>query len=148
LGGIPFTGVEIADLVNRLHRLTNDFFALEITMTADLDREKVWKDFNNAVNMAPTKLEKWLATEHSRHNGWKEHDDGETIGHHSGRRIVDIKHKRKSDLTDEDYQHMRKVVGYIHRHLKQGGPQDDKEHSHWRYSLMNWGHDPLQSNQL
>ena len=27
--------------------------------------------------------------------------------------------------------------------LKQGGPADDKEHSRWRYSLMNWGHDPL-----
>ncbi len=38
---------------------------------------------------------------------------------------------------------MRKVVGYVHRHLAQGGPQKDKEHSPWRYSLMNWGHDPL-----
>jgi hypothetical protein len=38
---------------------------------------------------------------------------------------------------------MRKIVGYVRRHLKQGGPQDDKEHSAWRYSLMNWGHDPL-----
>jgi len=38
---------------------------------------------------------------------------------------------------------MRKVVGYIHRHLAQGGPKEDKEHSAWRYSLMNWGHEPL-----
>ena len=38
---------------------------------------------------------------------------------------------------------MHKVVGYIHRHMAQGGPADDKEHSRWRFSLMNWGHDPL-----
>ena len=37
---------------------------------------------------------------------------------------------------------MRKVVGYVHRHLAQGGPAQDVEHSKWRYSLMNWGHDP------
>jgi len=38
---------------------------------------------------------------------------------------------------------MRKVVGYTRRHLAQGGPDGDEEHSRWRYSLMNWGHDPL-----
>lgn len=38
---------------------------------------------------------------------------------------------------------MAKVAGYIKRHLAQGGPEKDKEHSDWRYSLMNWGHDPL-----
>ena len=39
-------------------------------------------------------------------------------------------------------EHMRKVVGYARRHLAQGGPQQDVEHSKWRYTLMNWGHDP------
>jgi len=38
---------------------------------------------------------------------------------------------------------MRKVVGYVHRHLAQGDPEQNKEDSGWRYSLMNWGHDPL-----
>ena len=39
---------------------------------------------------------------------------------------------------------MVKVVGYVHRHLAQG-PQNnaDVQESRWRYSLMNWGHDPL-----
>jgi hypothetical protein len=49
----------------------------------------------------------------------------------------------KDDLGDVDYDHMRKVVGYAKRQPAQGGPRDDKEHSKWRYSLMNWGHDPL-----
>ena len=37
---------------------------------------------------------------------------------------------------------MDKVVGYIHRHLAQR-PDGDVEDTDWRYSLMNWGHDPL-----
>jgi hypothetical protein len=56
---------------------------------------------------------------------------------------VAIKRRRRAELSDDDYAHMKKVIGYVHRHLKQGGPRDDKEHSRWRYSLMNWGHDPL-----
>jgi hypothetical protein len=38
---------------------------------------------------------------------------------------------------------MRKVGGYVHRHMAQAGPADDMEQSQWRYSLMNWGDDPL-----
>jgi hypothetical protein len=37
---------------------------------------------------------------------------------------------------------MGRVVGYAHRHQAQK-PQSDVEDSNWRYSLMNWGHDPL-----
>ena len=60
-----------------------------------------------------------------------------------GRRIVEIQRKKKAELTEGDQAHMAKAVGYVKRHLAQGGPQDDVEHSKWRYSLMNWGHDPL-----
>ncbi|WP_426130919.1 DUF3140 domain-containing protein [Pararhizobium sp. PWRC1-1] len=114
-------------------------------MTDDaIDRDKVWKDFAKAVNMTPAALEKWLATEDSKSVGWTEKEGTESVGHHSGRRIVAIKHKTKSDMTEDDFTHMRKVVGYVHRHLAQGGPKQDVEHSAWRYSLMNWGHDPLE----
>jgi hypothetical protein len=45
-------------------------------------------------------------------------------------------------MTDADAEHMRKVVGYVHRHLAQR-PDGDVTETKWRYSLMNWGHDPL-----
>ena len=67
---------------------------------------------------------------------------GESKGHESGRRIVEILRQKKSDYTDEDFDHMKKVKGYVKRHLGQG-PKNDIEDSKWRYSLMNWGHDPL-----
>jgi hypothetical protein len=37
---------------------------------------------------------------------------------------------------------MRKVVGYVARHSKQR-PDGDVTDTHWRWSLMNWGNDPL-----
>ena len=37
---------------------------------------------------------------------------------------------------------MRKVNGYVARHRKQR-PSGDVSDTPWRYSLMNWGHDPL-----
>jgi len=100
------------------------------------DHDKVAKDFGEAVNMTPAALEKWLKTDESR-------AVGTGVGHDEGEKIVAIKHKKKADLTDGDYQHMAKVVGYVHRHLAQGGPDEDVENSPWRRSLMNWGHDPL-----
>lgn len=111
--------------------------------------EETYAAFREAVNMTPGELEKWLDTEESRSVGWSDGakkesaKGGESVGHHQGRRIVEIKHTKKADLTDDDYADMRKVVGYVKRHLAQGGPKEDVKDSRWRHSLMNWGHDPL-----
>jgi hypothetical protein len=103
------------------------------------EKQDTYTEFNDAVNMSPAEIEDWLETEESQEVGWTREGEDEAVGHKSGRRIVEIKRTKKADLTDEDYAHMRKVVGYVHRHLTHGGPQDDKAHSRWRYSLMNWG---------
>ena len=103
--------------------------------------DDVWDEWKDAVNMTASQLSTWLASEESKRVGDKS-GGGESTGHQSGRRIVEILHSKKGDLTDDDAAHMRKVVGYVHRHLAQGGPAEDAEHSDWRYSLMNWGHDP------
>lgn len=107
------------------------------------DQDQIRKDFDDAVNMTPSELKQWLDTDESKAVGQKDSDGSESVGHESGRRIVEIKETKKADLTDDDLAHMKKVTGYVHRHLKQGGPDEDVEHSKWRYSLMNWGHDPL-----
>ena len=110
------------------------------------DERQIRKDFAEAVNMTPAELEKWLATGDSKAVGWKGPDgkgEGESVGHKSGEHIVAIKRKKQADIDAADLAHMKKVVGYVHRHLAQGGPAEDVEHSRWRYSLMNWGHDPL-----
>jgi len=108
-------------------------------------KDQIWSEWRELVNLQPKELEDWLETGESKSVG--NTDDGESTGHKSGRRIVDIKRTNKDDLSDDQWDHMAKVVGYIKRHLSQGGPDDGKERSAWRYSLMNWGHDPLSDDK-
>lgn len=103
------------------------------------DNDATWREFHDTVNMTAASLEKWLDTDESKAVGQK--SGGESTGHASGRRIVSLLNSNKSDLSDDDYSHMRKVIGYAHRHLAQR-PKGDISESAWRYSLMNWGHDP------
>ena len=105
-----------------------------------MDKQAIYSEFNERVNMAPKELEEWLETEDSKSVGAGK--GSESTGHESGRKIVAIKHTKKADLSDADYKHMEKVIGYIKRHLAQG-PEHSAENSRWRFSLMNWGHDPL-----
>ncbi|AFJ36677.1 MULTISPECIES: DUF3140 domain-containing protein [Mycobacterium] len=107
------------------------------------DKDTTWARFHDAVNMTAGELEKWLATEESNAVGQKQ-GESESTGHASGRRIVEILTAKRQDLTEADYAHMRKVVGYAKRHLAQR-PQGNIDESPWRYSLMNWGHDPAKS---
>ncbi|MEW2076274.1 DUF3140 domain-containing protein [Streptomyces sp. NPDC013433] len=104
-------------------------------------KDETWDEFRELVNMKPADLEKWLGMEESRSAG-QHADGGESTGHASGRRIVGILRTGRKDLSDDDYEHMRKVVGYIRRHLAQR-PSGDVRDTRWRHSLMNWGHDPL-----
>ena len=113
-------------------------------MSSSKTREEIWKEWRDLVNMAPSELREWLETDEANTVG-ADSGDGEFKGHKSGRRIVKIKEKNKAELTDSDYEHMAKVIGYIKRHTAQDGPDEDKRNSRWRYSLMNWGHDPLKT---
>ena len=102
--------------------------------------------FRDAVNMNASELEAWLETDESREVGQKD-GGGESTGHESGRRVVALLRTKKDDLTDDDLAHMRKVVGYVKRHLAQRPDKSDAEleHARWTASLKNWGHDPLAS---
>lgn len=107
-----------------------------------IDRDEVRRKFSNLVNMTATELDNWLRTRSSHAVGWKGPDGSarESVGHASGRHIVRILRKRKDELTDDDYAQMRRVIGYIRRHSAQRPA--NVYTSRWRYSLMNWGHDP------
>ena len=96
--------------------------------------------FAALVNMTADEIEAWLVTPESRRVGWKP-DGGESVGHASGQRIAAIMRTPAEDRTDEDYRHMRKTIGFIKRHRAQ--EPANMVTSRWRWSLMNWGHDPL-----
>lgn len=93
--------------------------------------------------MTPSELEDWLKTDASKSVG-QDSGDGEAIGHKSGKQIISIKKTKKDDLSEDQLDHMRKVIGYIKRHKAQKLDGDIKD-SDWRYSLKNWGHDPCKA---
>src|SRR4051812_31864262 len=112
---------------------------------ADSDDDREVRDqFGRQVNMTGRELEQWLDTDEAKAAGQKD-GGGESTGHESGRHIVAILGKKQGDLTGDDLAHMRKVNGYIKRHLAQrpDKPDDELAGMTWTHSLKNWGHDPL-----
>lgn len=110
------------------------------------DDETVVQEFNELVNMTPDELEAWLKEEQSETSGWHKADgSGETIGHESGRKIIEIikKNPKKdpSGYDEDDIAHMRRVVAYCKRHLAQEEKAKRDTTSRSYKSLKNWGHD-------
>lgn len=112
-----------------------------------IDDDEVPKIFHQLVNMTASEIERWLRTPSSRQVGFKGLDGmaRESVGHASGRYIVRILRKRNEELTAGDYAHMRRVIGFVRRHSARR-PANIYT-SRWRYSLMNWGHDPTKEDE-
>tara|TARA_R110002072_G_scaffold14013_1_gene58400 strand:- start:39578 stop:39937 length:360 start_codon:yes stop_codon:yes gene_type:complete len=104
-------------------------------------QEEIYEEFYDLVNMQPKEIEDWLETDESKSVGQTKEGDDESVGRQSARKIIEIKRTNKSDLSDEQVDHMQKVCGYIKRHVAQE-PDGDVSGTDWCYSLKNWGHDP------
>ena len=107
---------------------------------SDDKKKEVYEEFYDQVNMTPSEIERWLDTDKSKSVG-QDSGDGESIGRKSAKKIIEIKRKKKANLTDSDYEHMQKVNSYIARHSAQR-PDGDVSETDWAYSLKNWGHHP------
>ncbi|SNR51059.1 MULTISPECIES: DUF3140 domain-containing protein [Hymenobacter] len=119
-----------------------------MSATTNAPNNDLYIQFKEEVNMTAAELEKWLDTEESKSVGQKDEGAKESIGHQSGKHIIKILRTKQADLTPDDEAHMHKVHSYISRHKAQGPHKEDAvEHSRWRYSLMNWGHDPLKDKE-
>ena len=107
------------------------------------EQARLRREFRNVVNMSAAELRRWLATPESHSVGWKGWDGraSESVGHASGREIIRILGLRERELQSGDYAHIRKVIGFVRRHRAQ--QPANIYTSRWRYSLMNWGHDPV-----
>ena len=96
--------------------------------------------------MSASEIKDWLKTEQSKSVGQTRPGEKESIGRQSARRIIEILGTKVVDLTPADYSHMKRVCSYVARHTAQE-PRDIMT-SRWRYSLMNWGHDPVKKKML
>ncbi|MBE1577978.1 DUF3140 domain-containing protein [Amycolatopsis roodepoortensis] len=101
--------------------------------------DELWDEFHRVVNMTSRELADWLRTRSAD-------DEDEALpdqaGTPTGRHVLGILGKRRTDLTAEDERVMRSVVRRVGDERR-----DDLEpvagEAHWRHKLMSMGHDPL-----
>ncbi len=70
-------------------------------MTDD-DPDTVRRDFREAVSLSAAELERWLDSDESKEVGQESDGGGESTGHASGRRIVELLRTDKDDLTSDE----------------------------------------------
>ncbi len=104
------------------------------------DNAQTLKDFQDTINMTVPEIEQWLGTDYSKEVGQTQEGESGSTGHQPGRHIVEML-RHQANYSTGDYAQMRRVVSYVQRHLAER-PYEDITETRWRYSLMNWGHDP------
>ncbi len=101
--------------------------------------DELWDEFHRVVNMTSRELDDWLRTRSADEDTEQLPDQA---GTETGRHVLHILGKRRTDLTDDDVRIMQNVVDRILAERR-----DDLEptagEAHWRYRLMSMGHDPL-----
>jgi hypothetical protein len=103
--------------------------------------EDIKRDFNVLVNMSAQKLADWLETEESKSVGWHHEGHHESICHQSGGTS-----SKSSEAAAASPKTTMPTCARSSRTFKRRlaqRPHHEVEHTRWRYSLMNWGHDPL-----
>jgi hypothetical protein len=97
---------------------------------AALHDDELWHEFRRVVNMSSRELADWLHT----HSGGPDTSTGE--------QVLYLLDKRRSDLTPDDLELMRRVVRRVHAE-RRGNRGSDPGRTGWRHRLMSLGHDPL-----
>ena len=98
--------------------------------------EQTVGEFRLLVNISSQHLERWLYTVQSQKLNFADAAKGV-----SAASVLSLLKKRKDKYSDADFDQMQTVVDAIKQRLEER-PKGDIVASNWRYSLMNWGHDP------
>jgi hypothetical protein len=101
--------------------------------------DELWEEFHRVVNMTSRELRDWLAVRDSD-------EDTEALpdqaGTDTGRQVLSILGKRRTDLTDDDARVMEKVVAKVLSERRED-LEPTAGQATWRHKLMTLGHDPL-----
>ena len=101
--------------------------------------DELWESFHTVVNMTSRELLEWLRTDTA---GETTEDLPDHAGSETGRQVLSVLGKRRTDLTAEDAEVMEHVVRYV-RSLRPGDLEPEAGDTAWRHGLMSVGHDPL-----
>ncbi len=99
----------------------------------------LWAEFHRVVNMSSRELRSWLRTDSA---GERTEQLPDHAGAETGRRVLQVLRKRRTDLDADDEQTMRTVVELVHAE-RGGEPTSTPGPSEWRHRMMSIGHDPL-----
>ena len=108
-------------------------------MAHDVVEDETWDEFHRVVNMTSRELRDWLAVMSADEITETEPD---RAGTETGRHVLAILGKRRTDVTPDDVRVMEKVIRKVlaerREDLEPTAGQDA-----WRRKLMAMGHDPL-----
>jgi hypothetical protein len=103
--------------------------------------ERTVNEFRSVVNIPSDQLERWLSTPESNKIHFANEPKLKTGNKESGSAVLSLLRKKRDKYTDADLDQMEDVVQFVRQRLEKR-PKGDIVASNWRYSLMNWGHDP------
>jgi hypothetical protein len=112
-------------------------------MTDALELDALWDEFRRVVNMTSQELAAWLRV---RDAGEETETLPEQAGSSTGRHVLAVLQKRRTDLTDDDIRVMYKVVDAVTSQQDEENEPDADDQDR-RHRLMTLGHDPLKPPQ-
>lgn len=101
--------------------------------------DDLWEEFHRVVNMTSRELRDWLAVRDADELTEPLPDQA---GTRTGRQVLGILGKRRTDLTDDDVRVMEKVVTKVTEERRED-LEPTPGQAAWRHKLMTIGHDPL-----
>ncbi|MEU1891130.1 DUF3140 domain-containing protein [Streptomyces pristinaespiralis] len=111
-------------------------------MTNALELDALWDEFHSVVNMTSQELSAWLQVQDA---GEDTEPLPDRAGPATGRHVLSILQKRRTDLTDEDVRIMYEVVDRVEAERQEQGAAGTTDDTHRRHRLMSLGHDPLKA---
>ncbi|MEU2556502.1 DUF3140 domain-containing protein [Streptomyces sp. NPDC014684] len=112
-------------------------------MADALETEALWEDFHRVVNMTSAELASWLRVRDADEEVEPLPDEA---GSPTGRHVLAILQKRRTDLTDDDVRVMHQVVDTVGELVdmeNEPEPERTPADTRRRHRLMTLGHDPL-----
>lgn len=111
-------------------------------MTNALELDALWEEFHSVVNMTSQELSAWLQALDAG-EGTETLPEG--AGSVTGRHVLSILQKRRTDLTDEDVRVMYEVVDRVESEQREQVAAGTTDDTHRRHRLMSLGHDPAKA---
>ncbi|MFE9775371.1 DUF3140 domain-containing protein [Streptomyces sp. NPDC005931] len=110
-------------------------------MSDALELDALWEDFHRVVNMTSAELAAWLRV---RDADERTEPLPDRAGSDTGRQVLAILQKRRTDLTKDDLRVMAQVVDTVtaETDVENEPVAEDTER---RHRLMTLGHDPLKA---